>query len=115
MPLGQPPPGLCPQHFLEPGFLSCLTFAVLFEELVATCRPISLPQLQARCYAGSGAERVLVVNRLSFHLESLSCLHALAPPNGLAGVSTFTGKGLSRLLLCLLLLQLLPTRWTELC
>lgn len=42
--------------------------------------------------------------RLSFHLESLSCLHALAPPNGLAGVSTFTGKGLARLLLCLLLL-----------
>lgn len=33
-----------------------------------------------------------------FYLESLPCLHALAPPNGLAGVSTFTGKGLARLL-----------------
>ncbi|GAB1300611.1 N-alpha-acetyltransferase 60 [Apodemus speciosus] len=28
--------------------------------LVATCRPISLPQLQARCYAGSGAECALL-------------------------------------------------------
>lgn len=57
----------------------------------------------------------------------LSSLQALLPPRVLVlppcpGTTQRPGKcvyihweGLARLLLCLLLLQLLPTRWTELC
>ncbi|XP_041910877.1 N-alpha-acetyltransferase 60 [Arvicola amphibius] len=67
-------------------FPVCLTSAVLCKELVATCRPISLPQVQARCYAGSGAEwmpglqqALLPASGNFFLREPLSCLRALAP------------------------------------